>query len=69
MPRNGAIRIDNLVVKSVLHVKNGRSRIEASGDVDGSTYTVTIEKTGQFRDDMHVRPDGTLDFRIDYDPK
>lgn len=65
MPRNGAIRVDGLVVSRVLHVKAGTSVIVASK----GQYTITIEKTGAFPDDMHVRPDGLLDIKLDYDPK
>jgi hypothetical protein len=65
MPRNGAVNLNDLVVQRVLHVKNGTSVLVAQK----GQFTVTIEKTGQFPDDMHVRPDGTLDLRLEYDPK
>lgn len=65
MARNGAVRLDGLVVTKVLHLKTGTSVIQATK----GQYSITIEKTGQFPDDMHVRPDGTLDLRLEYDPK
>jgi hypothetical protein len=65
MPRNGKVKLDGLIVSRVLHVQAGVSTIEASK----GPYTITITKTGQFPDDMHVRPGGTLDLALEYDPK
>lgn len=65
MPRNGAVSLDGLVVQSVTHIRQGTSILVCSK----GQWKVTFEKTGQFPDDMHPRPDGTIDLKLDYDPK
>lgn len=65
MARNGRVRLENLVVQKVVHERTGTSRIVAVKN----NYTVTIERVGQFPDDMHVRPDGEIDLLLEYDPK
>ncbi len=69
MARNGNVNLKDLLVSTVVNQKTGGSRLVASRQQGGQTYTVTIEVTGKFPDDMIARPDDTLDVGIAYDPK
>ncbi len=57
--------MNNLVVQQVFNVKSGTSRVVALV----GQYTVTIERTGKFPDDMILRPDDTIDIQLSYDPR
>ena len=65
--RNGVVVLKNLVVKKVVNVAAGISTLVAEVDFKGDTYTVTLEKTGPFEDDMNARPNGTIDIRWAFD--
>lgn len=66
MARNGTIPLLNLVVQDVHHSKTSSWLMLKSAN---GQITVRIEKTGQFADDLNPRPDGTVDMRLEYDPK
>jgi len=65
MPRNGNVALLNMAVTEVRNVKSGISRVVL---VSGQ-FTVTIEKSGKFPDDLNVHPDDTIDIGIGYDPR
>lgn len=66
--RNGSVALNNLVVSQVLHTK-GVARLIASRDVQGKTYTVTVEVSGGFPDSMAVREDDTIDVALGFDQR
>lgn len=65
--RNGVAALNNLVVQRVVNVATGNSSLVAKGDFNGATYTITVEKTGPFDDDMRVLPNGTIDVKLAFD--
>lgn len=65
MPRNGNVVMPNMAVIDVRNVKNGTSRIV----LQLGQYTVTIEKSGKFPDDLNVHPDDTIDIGMGYNPR
>lgn len=68
MARNGAVNLNDLVVRRAVHDKGG-SVLVASKNAAGRTYTVTIEVSGLFPDGLDPRPDDTVDMAIAFDQR
>lgn len=66
MARSGTVSLNNLVVKVVHHQKTGSQIVAATAN---GAITVTIAIATVFPDDLNVRPDGTIDMKLDYDPR
>ncbi len=69
MPRNGLVNLVNAVVSDVINRKASASRIVATKNAQGATFTITIESSQPFPDGMDLRPDDTIDVQIQFDQK